>query len=144
MIEQSNSQSINTVNIRARDVSGQIVVGDNNQQTQTSIGGSTTEVTQADLVELQQIFEALRNQVKAAISPEQQSRALERVDELEAAVTEEKPDLTTIEYVKQWFAKNFPTLTGAVVGVVVHPIVGKVVEAAGEIAADDFRKRFGG
>jgi len=66
------------------------------------------------------------------------------VQELEEAVTAEKPDLTTMEYVKQWFVKNLPGLAGAVTGVVVNPIVGKLVEAAGDALAAEFRRRFGG
>lgn len=80
----------------------------------------------------------------AEAPPEKKEAALERVQELEEAVTAEKPDLTTMEYVKQWFVKNLPGLAGAVTGVVVNPIVGKLVEAAGDALAAEFRRRFGG
>ena len=63
--------------------------------------------------------------------------------ELEEAVTAKKPDLTTMEYVKRWFARNLPELAGAVTGVIIHPIVGKLVEAAGDGLAAEFRRRFG-
>jgi hypothetical protein len=49
-----------------------------------------------------------------------------------------------MEYVKGWFAKHLPGLAGAVTGVIVHPIVGKLVEAAGETLAAEFKRRFGG
>ena len=65
------------------------------------------------------------------------------MDELEQAITERKPHLSTMEYVRNWFGKHIPGLAGAVVSVVVHPIVGKLVEAAGDLLAVDFRKRFG-
>ena len=52
--------------------------------------------------------------------------------------------MTTMEYVKRWFVKNLPGLAEAVTGVVVHPIVGKLVEAAGDALAAEFRRRFGG
>lgn len=65
------------------------------------------------------------------------------MEELKEAVTAEKPDLTTIEYVKGWFVKNLPDLAGAVTSVVVHPIVGKLVEAASDALAAEFRRRFG-
>jgi hypothetical protein len=32
---------------------------------------------------------------------------------------------------------------GSVVGLVVHPVVGKVVEAAGEMAAGEFKRQVG-
>ena len=69
---------------------------------------------------------------------------MERVDELEQAITEEKPDLSTMEYVKNWFVRNLPGLAGTVTSVVVHPIVGKLVEAGGDALVGEFRRRFGG
>jgi len=68
--------------------------------------------------------------------------AVERVDELTEAVMAEKPDLTTMEYVRNWFTKNIPALAGAVVGVFVNPIVGKAIVAARDLAADQFKRRF--
>ena len=63
--------------------------------------------------------------------------------ELKEAVTAKKPDLTTMDYVKKWFVKKLPQVAGKVIGVLVNPIVGKVVEAGGEIAAAELKKRFG-
>ncbi len=54
-----------------------------------------------------------------------------------------KPDLTTMEYVKNWFEKHLPQMAGAIISVLVNPIVGKVVEAAGELAAGELKRRFG-
>ena len=58
-------------------------------------------------------------------------------------MTAKEPDVSTMEYVKRWFTKNIPRLAGAVTSVVVNPIVGKIVEAAGEGLADEYRRRFG-
>ena len=58
-------------------------------------------------------------------------------------VNAEEPDLSVMEYVKGWFGKHLPQLAGAVASVVVHPVVGKVVGAAGDLAAAEFRRRFG-
>jgi hypothetical protein len=44
---------------------------------------------------------------------------------------------------QNWFGKNVLGLAGAVLSVVVHPIVGKLVEAAGDLFTTGFRKRFG-
>jgi len=125
------------------DISGQVAVGKGITQTQIS-GAARPEVTAAELDELRQALADLRARVVAEAPPEQKDAALERVGELEEAITAEKPDLTTMEYVKNWFARHLPGLAGAVVSVVVHPIVGKLVEAAGDALAAEFRRRFGG
>jgi plasmid stabilization system protein ParE len=123
------------------DVSGQVAVGKGITQTQT-IGAAPPEVTEADLAELRQVLVGLKAKVAAEAPPDKKVAALERVAELEEAVTAKEPDLPTMEYVKGWFAKNLPGLAGAVTSVVVHPIVGKLVEAAGDALAAEFRRRF--
>ena len=125
------------------DVSGQVAVGKGITQTQT-VGAARPEVTEAELAELRQALADLKARVEAEAPPEKKEAALERVEELEEAVTAEEPDLTTMEYVKRWFFKNLPGLGGAVTSVIVHPIVGKLVEAAGDALAAEFRRRFGG
>ena len=62
--------------------------------------------------------------------------------ELQEAITATEPDLTVMEYAKSWFAKNLPQVAGTVASLVVHPIVGKLVGAAGDKLAADFRRRF--
>ncbi len=96
-----------------------------------------------DLAELRRAVEGVKAQIRAEVPPEKQAAALERVDEIERAVVAEEPDLTTLQYVRNWFANNLPKLAGAVTGLVVHPVVGKVVEAAGDLAASQFRRLFG-
>lgn len=80
----------------------------------------------------------------AEAPPEQRDAALERVDELQDAVIAQVPDLTTIAYVQRWFTRNLPKLAGAITGLIVHPLVGRVVESAGDLVAAEFRDRFGG
>jgi hypothetical protein len=121
------------------DVSGQIALGDNNSQSQTQV---MTPVPHVDIHELQQIFSQLKSRIEAEAPADKKDAALERVDELEQAIQEKEPDLSTMEYVKTWFGKNMPGLAGAVVSVVVHPIVGKLVEAAGDAIAAEFKLRF--
>ena len=125
------------------DISGQVAVGKGITQTQT-IGAARTEVTEADWAELRQALADLKAKVAAEAPPEKKDSALGRVEELEEAITAKEPDLTTMEYVKRWFVKNLPNLAGAVTSVVVHPIVGKLVEAASDALAAEFRRRFGG
>lgn len=124
-------------------VSGQIAIGHGINQMQV-IGAARPEVTQAERAELRQLLAGLKAQVEAAAPPDSKNAALERVAELEEVITARKPDLTTMEYVKRWFVKNLPGLAGAVTGIVVHPIVGKLMEAAGDAVAAEFRRRFGG
>jgi hypothetical protein len=124
------------------DISGQVAVGKGITQVQ-SIGAARPQITEADLAKLRQILADLKAKVAAKAPPEKKDAALERVKELEEAVTAGEPDLTTMEYVKGWFAKNLPGLAGTVTSVVVHPIVGKLVEAAGDALATEFRRRFG-
>lgn len=121
-------------------VSGQVAVGKDIAQSQQIVGD---RVTEAELAELHRAFEDLRAQVAAEAPPEQRDAALERVGELEQAIVAEEPDLTTMEYVSGWFSKNLPKVAGTVTGLVVHPIVGKLVEAAGEALAGEFKRRFG-
>jgi hypothetical protein len=127
--------------ITGSDVSGQVAVGDGNVQLQT-IGAPSPEVAEADRVELRRLVADLKTRIEAEVSSEKKNAALERIGELEQALTGDEPDLTTMEYVNRWFARHLPGLAGAVAGVVVHPIVGKLVEAAGEGLAAEFRRRF--
>lgn len=123
-------------------VSGQAAVGKGITQTQ-SISSGSGEVTEADLAELRKMIADLKTQIGAQAPADKRDAALERVDELQTAVTAKKPDLSTMEYVKSWFVKNLPALAGTVAGVVVHPIVGRLVAAAGDALVADFRHRFG-
>lgn len=123
--------------------SGQLAIGDNNSQTSTSLVNSqNAEPSPADLATLRQMVATLKTQVAETAPADKKTAALERIDELEEAITAEEPDLTTMDYIKRWFVKNLPTLSGAVTSVVIHPIVGKLVEAAGTMAADEFQERF--
>lgn len=119
----------------------QIAIG--NDITQSHITEiSHNQVSAAELQTLQQAFSILRAEIEHQALPEQQVAALEKVKELEAAITAPKPKLPTMEYVRDWFVDHLPALSGAVTSVVVNPIVGKIVEAAGDTLAEEFRRRF--
>ncbi len=100
-------------------------------------------ISEADLAILQRIFAALRAQIAAEAPLDQKTAALAQIDQLEDAIETDQPDLSAMQTVKLWFAQNMPTFAGAVTSLVVHPIVGKIVEATGEMVAADFRERFG-
>lgn len=125
------------------NISGQVGVGKQITQKQTIGSTAKPEVTEAQRVELSQMFDNLKTRIEAEAPAEKKAAALERLDELKEAVTAKEPDLSTMEYVKNWFFfKNIPALAGAVTDVFVNPIVGKLVELAGEALTSDFRRRF--
>jgi len=112
---------------------------------QTAHAGQS-EPSKADRLTLQEMFATLEAQINQQAPLDKKASALERLTELKEALAAEKPDRTTLntmEYVKDWFTKHLPTFAGAVTSVMVHPIVGKLVETAGDILAKDFRDRFG-
>jgi len=129
--------------IHIEDVSGQIAIGNNNIQTQ-NITKKNITITKNELETLNKMFENVKIQVAKNAPGDMQEKALEKVSELEEAIKTDKPDLTTMEYVKKWFEKNLPQLAGAVTSLVVNPIVGKLVEVAGETIANEFKRRFEG
>lgn len=140
MERQSTGDTIRgTVTGGVRD--GQVAIGKG--ITQSSVRGDPAAVTEAELTALRRELAELRVRVAAEAPPELADSALERVDELEAAIEQDEPDLTTIEYVRNWFAGKLPGVAGTVTSVVFSPIVGKLVEAAGEAVAVEFRRRFG-
>jgi hypothetical protein len=123
---------------------GQVGVGhDINQSYRRTHTEGTAAVTESDLTELRRAVEDVKAQIVAEVPPDQQAAALERVDELQEAVVAKEPDLTTLQYVRKWFGKNLPALAGSITGLIIHPVVGKIVEAAGELAASQFRALFG-
>jgi tetrahydromethanopterin S-methyltransferase subunit G len=112
-----------------------------------SIGGSVREGGQVGVGrDISQSYVRTHTEGAAAVAevpPDQQAAALERVDELQEAVVADEPDLTTLQYIRKWFGKNLPSLAGSVTGLIIHPVVGKIVEAAGDLAARQFRELFG-
>lgn len=119
---------------------GQVAIGQNVEQTSTSV--VSTGPSEAEVAALLQQFGALRADVLA--DPDTPDEAAAKLDELQAAVTAEKPELSTMEYVRDWFVKYAPKFAGAVTALVVNPIVGALVGAAGETLASEFKRRFGG
>ncbi|QUC59174.1 hypothetical protein IOD14_21685 [Streptomyces sp. A2-16] len=129
--------------VRTHAVSGQVIVGRHNTVTQNTGGRPVADpVTEAELAALRAEFARLRDLV-----PEDEpdaERARELLDELEESATAPEPDLSTMEYVLRWFRRRLPALAGAVTSLILHPVVGHLVEAAGVTLAEDFRHRFGG
>lgn len=116
-------------------VQGAVAIGKGISQRQ-EVGSMQLALTDAERAELSTLFANLREEVSAAVPESERRAAVERVDELEQAVVADQPDLTTIEYVKQWFARKLPATAGLVASVLIHPLVGRIVERAGDKLAD--------
>lgn len=131
--------------VKTGDVSGPVVVGDDNTVL-TATGGAegVPTATGTDLESLQAGFAALREWIDREAGEGAGSAARERIDELEEAVTAEKPEVSVMVYVRDWFAKRLPALAGAVTSLIVHPFVGRLVEHAGDTVAAEFSRHFGG
>jgi len=100
-------------------------------------------MTAEDLEALCALFGDLRARVAVEAPPELADEAQVQVDALEEAVAAEEPDLSAMERVRDWFIEYLPSIAGSVTALLVNPILGKVVEAAGDLAAGELRRRFG-
>lgn len=124
----------------AGNVSGNIAVGKHITQTQSA--NVPAAITASDRAQLRQLLDTLTAQIAAEVPPEQKTAALEHLEELQETLTSAEPDLATMEYIVKWFKKKLPQLAVYVIGTVLNPLVGKVMEAAGIIAAEELRQRF--
>jgi hypothetical protein len=134
--------------IRARthvggDLSGQVAVGRDIRQEQR-IGVTAERPTEAELAELRAAFEEFIARVAEVAPPELREAAVERAEELSVAATADEPDLTTIEYARNWLASRLPQLRAALTSLVFHPVLAKVVATGGDVLAMEFRRRMGG
>lgn len=122
------------------DVSGQVAIGKGIRQVQ-SRGAPAGEVSEEERAQVRALFEQLKQKVAAEAPAAEKEPALRRVEEVEETLTSKEPDPTTIELVKRWFVKHVPQLAGAVVSLVVHPLVGKLAEAAASGLSEEIRRR---
>jgi hypothetical protein len=130
-----------TANFNGSINGGQFAIGNGN--TQIAVMAPPSRTSPPDLESLRQELAALKQRISAEAPGDRMDKALEKVIELEEAVTAEEPDLSTMEYVRGWFGKHLPNLAGAVHGVIMNPTVGRLVETAGDALANEFRRRFG-
>ena len=120
------------------DVTGQVGIGKTISQTQQI--GPAPPLTEAERAELAELFAAVKAQVGVQVPDDQRGPALERVQELQEALTAEEPDLGVAHYIKKWFLKRAPTVAGLITGVLVNPLVGKLVQSAGDVAAAELAR----
>lgn len=122
----------------------QVAIG---KQIEQTIAQAPMELSTAERVELQRLLAELKNQlVKLDIPESKKVVGEEFVGQLEKELTKTDgpPDASMIKVSGNWLLENIPALAGTLVSVFASPVVGKVVEAAGDIAANWVKERFGG
>jgi hypothetical protein len=133
MADQGGTGGKFNISFAGNVTSSQFVTGDYNHVTQT-IGMSPD-----DVAALKSVFDDLRGAVASDVPPEHQQEALAEVGELEKALVAKQPDPGRVRKALQWFRAHAPQLVGTVASVVINPLVGKVVEGAGEAVAKAVR-----
>lgn len=84
----------------------------------------------------------LRARVAAEAPAAVRDEALAQVTALDEALAAPAPQLGTMSRVREWFARHLPKLAGGVTSVVLHPLAGRLVEAAGDALVAEFERRF--
>jgi hypothetical protein len=98
---------------------------------------------EADRAELHALVAALKAEMLAETPSEQREEAVEMLDELENAILAEAPQVRRMAFIRDWFSAHLPRLAGEVNALVLSPLVVRIVGAAGDIAATEFRNTFG-
>ncbi|HEY4024501.1 MAG TPA: hypothetical protein VGM75_37840 [Pseudonocardiaceae bacterium] len=124
------------------DMSGQFVLGDNNVTT-----NSAAALSGADRKLLTALFDEVGGQLDGQLEdhPDELAEpARAQLADLRVAVLATKPDVPAMVRVRDWFALHLPGMAAAIGRVVVHPILVRVVGAAGGSIAAEFQRHFGG
>lgn len=119
------------------NLTGQLAIGHHIEQNMVQFRRDDP-VTAAEHAGLTALFDALRGRVEAELPVDQRAMALDRVEELAEAVTDEKPQLSTMEAALLWFRKRVPELAGAVKELILNPLVSRIVGATGDVTAEKF------
>jgi len=130
------------VDWKSGNISGsQIVIGDGNNV----IAGNNNAIglSEAELKTLNDQFADLTKKIEASAPPEKKKEALQKANDLQKAVLAKKPDTSGMIMVRDWFVNNLPGVAGTVTGVLVNPIVGKLVQTAGDLAVKEFQRKVG-
>jgi hypothetical protein len=122
---------------------GQVAIG---KEIRQSIVEAPVDLTAAERVELDGLLVQLRHQLAESDIPENKKavgQEFARQLEKELTRTDKPPDSSVIKVAGKWLLENIPALTGALTSLFLSPVVGKIVEAAGDIAADWVKEQFG-
>lgn len=123
-------------------VGGDVQVGHHNQ----IVKSTPPAVSAEDLAAFRAAIDEIKAELTkpaAAVGAAAQVEAAAQLDALHAAATTAKPDLDTMQRVRNWFVNHLPAFAGAITGLFVHPVVGVVVKSAGDAVTAEFRRRFG-
>ncbi|HKD97916.1 MAG TPA: hypothetical protein VKB69_09985 [Micromonosporaceae bacterium] len=124
-------------------VGGDVQVGQHNQIVKAA---APAGVSADDLAAFRAAIDEVKTQLAnpaAALAPAEKVEATAQLDALHTAATSAKPDLDTMQRVRNWFVNHLPAFAGAVTGLFIHPVVGVVVKSAGDAVTAEFRRRFG-
>ena len=122
---------------------GQAAIGTGIRQT---ISHAPAQLGPAERKAIEEMLAALKSQVERAEMPLGKKEAgKEFVAQLDAELTKREgtPDGSMIKVAGEWLLKNVPEVAGTLTSLFASPIIGKVVEASGEIAAQWVKDRFG-
>jgi len=103
--------------------------------------------TAADRTEIERLVADLKSQLAGLDAPANKKLlGQEFVSQLETELTKtaEQPDASIIKVAGNWLLDNLPALAGSLASLFLNPIIGKVVAAAGDLAAEWVQKRFRG
>jgi hypothetical protein len=129
------------------------VVQDVGAGAQVNVAGAGAEMvtvsglTAAELAQVQSLVNALKDAVEAQGLPDdEKTEAKIMADRVEKELTakDRKPDGGKLKAAALWLLEYGGKIAGAVTSIFVSPIVGKVVEAAGDLAAGWVKDQFGG
>lgn len=119
------------------DVTGELVIGKQNTVIHTNV--TQALLTEAELSGLRKTIDSLKAEVATQAPPDKQAAAVQQLDQMHQAIKADKPELSKIEKVRDWFVKNVPTMAGAVTAMVVNPIVGRLVQIGGDALVAELR-----
>lgn len=143
---EENSVAVGGFSVGGDITGSQITIGNSNvviQGDRNRVGTTSVRtISPTELKKLRAQFARLKDQIETTVPADKKVEAMQKADELQVAILQKKPSPSKMASIRKWFARNAPGLAGTVTSVIVHPIVGKLVEAAGEAVAEEFRKRF--
>lgn len=94
-----------------------------------------TVLKQDEIETVNRLFVDLNSQLRSVpeISEDKRNKAISKAEELNKGIIKEKPEPGKIEQLKGWLIDNVPEVAGAVTSLFVNPVIGRVVEKAGEM-----------
>ena len=102
---------------------------------QISVGATAPRLEEPDPPDdiefVRQALADLKAQINHDVPERHRAAALERLHELAEAMTAPTPDLDTMAYVNNWFAKNAPEVAPGVRSLLTHGAVRRLMVAAG-------------